>query len=89
MMPFLLLASFAFLVNVPLGYIRENTKKFSFSWFFWIHASIPFIIFLRLKLHISPWFILLSILAAIFGQLLGSRLRKNKSLTTPWRTNAH
>ncbi len=76
-MPFLVLASFAFLVNVPLGYIRENTKKFSLAWFFWIHASIPFIIFLRLKLNISPWFIPISIFAAILGQLLGSRLRRN------------
>ncbi len=73
---YFLLALFAFWANVPLGYFRENTKKFSFAWFFFVHASIPFIILLRLKMHISPWFIPVSIFAAILGQLTGSRLRK-------------
>ncbi len=76
MIKYLLLVTFAFLINVPLGYLRQTAKKFSFAWFFWIHASIPFIILLRIKLHISPWFIPVSIAMAILGQLLGSRLNQ-------------
>ncbi len=76
--PYWTIAFTAFLVNIPLGYIRENTPKFSLSWLFWIHASIPLIIYLRISLHINPWFIPVGILLAIGGQILGSRLRKKR-----------
>lgn len=74
--PYIFLALTALLVNIPLGYIRENTPKFSLSWLFWIHASIPLIIYLRLTLGTSKIFIPVCIYLAIVGQIWGSRMRK-------------
>ncbi len=73
--PYLTLPLIAFLVNLPLGYIRESSPKFSLLWFFWIHASIPLIIYLRLILGTSKLFIPISILFAIIGQIIGSHLK--------------
>ena len=76
--PYLSIALSAFLVNIPLGYIREACPKFSLKWFFWIHASIPLIIYLRITLHTSKLFIPLAIAFAVLGQILGSRYRRSK-----------
>jgi len=73
--PYLTLILVALLVNVPLGYIRENYPKFSFAWLFWIHASIPLIIYLRVTMGTSKLFIPFTILYAILGQIWGSRWR--------------
>jgi len=74
--PYLILFLTAFFVNIPLGFIRERCPKFSFSWLFWIHASIPFIIYLRVTCGISKIFIPLSIFCAVIGQIVGSRWRR-------------
>lgn len=71
-----LLLFVAFLVNIPLGYIRENRPRFSFSWFFWIHASIPLLIYLRIIWGIAPPWVPFSILLAVAGQIVGSRIRR-------------
>ncbi len=76
--PYLTLFFFSYAINIPLGYLRENSPKFSFKWFLWIHASIPFIIFLRHSLETSKLFIPVSITLAIYGQLLGARYRKKR-----------
>jgi len=74
--PYITLTVAAILLNIPLGYLRENCPKFSFKWFFWIHASIPLIIYLRVSLNISKWFIPISIFLAVVGQIVGGRWRK-------------
>lgn len=66
----------AFIMNVPLGYLRQVTRKFSFKWFLYIHLSIPFIILIRLSLGISYWYIPFSIGSAVAGQIIGARLRR-------------
>jgi hypothetical protein len=66
----------AFIMNVPLGYLRQGTRRFSFMWFLYIHLSIPFIILIRLGLEISYWFVPFSIGSAVAGQIIGARLRK-------------
>jgi len=76
--PYFTIALFALISNIPLGYIRENCPKFSFSWIFWIHASIPLIIYLRLSLGVSSAFIPVSIFLAIVGQIIGSRYRRKR-----------
>jgi len=63
-------------VNVPLGYLREGTRKYSTSWFVYIHLSIPLIAFLRINSHLSRWFIPLFILCAVAGQWIGGRIRR-------------
>lgn len=76
--PYLAVGLTAFLSNILLGYIRENCQRFSFKWFFWIHASIPLLIYLRITVGVSGLFIPISIALAIAGQILGSRLRKKR-----------
>ena len=63
-------------VNVPLGYLREGARKYSASWFLYIHLSIPLIAFLRIRGHLSPWFIPLFVVCAVAGQLIGGRIRR-------------
>lgn len=63
-------------VNVPLGYLREGSRKYSVAWFVYIHLSIPLIAFLRISSHLSRWFIPLFILCAIAGQLIGGTIRR-------------
>ncbi|HBO97350.1 MAG TPA: ferrochelatase [Candidatus Omnitrophica bacterium] len=79
--PYLILSLGAFLVNIPMGYIRENCPKFSLRWLFWIHASIPLIIYARVTLGTSKWFIPVCISLAVAGQVVGGRRRrKTRSL---------
>ena len=82
MVSYLILSLTAFLVNIPMGYIRENCPKFSFRWLFWIHASIPLIIFMRVTLGTSKWFIPVCIFLAIAGQIIGGRWRRKR---TSWQ----
>ena len=75
---YLLTFTTAYAVNIPLGYWRENTAKFSGLWFLLIHASIPLLIYMRVHWHISPLSIPITITLAVFGQLAGSRLRRGR-----------
>lgn len=75
----IILIGAALLMNLPLGYLRQATRKFSFKWFLYIHLSIPFIILLRLGMGISYWYIPFSVGSAVAGQVAGARLRKSKA----------
>ena len=66
------------LVNIPMGRMRERTKKFSLAWIFWIHASIPLIIFLRIWLQLDLIAIPINIAAAVLGQVIGAAPEKKK-----------
>lgn len=70
---------FALGSNLPLGYFRENCRKFSFRWFVLIHASIPFIITLRLALGFDWTVIPLTFACAVAGQIAGSRIRRRQT----------
>jgi hypothetical protein len=69
---------FAVIINLPLGYLRQNYEKFSFGWYFYIHISIPVIIFLRVKFGFSWKFIPLTLCGAVVGQLLGGIIHKQR-----------
>ena len=69
---------FAVVINLPLGYLRQNYEKFSFGWYFYIHISIPVIIFLRVKFGYSWKFIPLTLGGAVVGQLLGGIIHKQR-----------
>jgi cytochrome c biogenesis protein len=58
----------AFLINIPLGYLREKSKKYSLKWFVWIHLSIPVMIAARLLLHVEFKYVPLIIIGAVCGQ---------------------
>jgi hypothetical protein len=61
-----------------MGRRRERCRKFSWQWLLWIHASIPFIIALRIWLRLHPVAIPINIAAAVLGQLIGAALEKKK-----------
>jgi hypothetical protein len=73
------LLGFAFLANVPLGYLREESKKFSLRWFVLIHISIPFIILLRISGGFGWEIIPLTLGCAVAGQLLGAFLKRRSA----------
>ncbi|MBT0666314.1 hypothetical protein KI809_18540 [Geobacter pelophilus] len=66
----------ALLINLPLGYLRQNCEKFTFGWYFYVHISIPVIIFLRVKAGFSWHFIPVTLGAAVAGQLIGGRINR-------------
>jgi hypothetical protein len=82
MHPLLALAGlilFAFLINLPLGYLRQNYEKFSFGWYFYIHISIPLIIYLRVKAGFSWKLIPLTLGAAVGGQIVGGIINRRRA----------
>jgi hypothetical protein len=68
----------ALAINVPLGYLRQNCPKFSFGWYFYIHVSIPLIIYARVKAGFSWKFIPLTLAAAVAGQLVGGAIYRRQ-----------
>ena len=77
-MQILLVSVLCLLVNIPMGRMRERCRKFSWQWIFWIHASIPLIIALRIWLKLHPVAIPINIAAAILGQVIGGAPEKKK-----------
>lgn len=74
----LLLIAFAVGINLPLGYLRANCEKFTFGWYFYVHISIPAIIYIRIKSGFSWKYIPLTLAGAVAGQILGGRLNARR-----------
>jgi hypothetical protein len=74
MIPALLIMLLALGLNIPLGYLRTRTRKFSARWFLYVHMSIPVIIVARVVSHTDFRLIPLFILAAVAGQYLGGKI---------------
>lgn len=70
----------ALLVNIPLGYLRQGCEKFTFGWYFYVHISIPLIIFFRTKAGLSWKFIPITIGGAVLGQIIGGRIRRKRMI---------
>lgn len=69
---------FAFFSNIPLGYFRESSRRYSLRWFIFIHLSIPFIIGLRVSNDISWRAIPFTLALAVAGQWLGGRAHRRR-----------
>ncbi|KAI8474976.1 MAG: hypothetical protein J3K34DRAFT_489458 [Monoraphidium minutum] len=69
-------AATAAALNVPCGAWREHFEKFSFGWFVAVHATIPFVAMLRKAVVMPKLAIVVTIAAAIAGQVVGSRLER-------------
>jgi len=69
---------FAFLSNIPLGYLREGTRRFSIPWFVFIHLSIPFIFALRVVNGVGWRVIPFTLALAVAGQWFGGRARRRR-----------
>ncbi|MFQ6054436.1 MAG: hypothetical protein ACE5KT_09845 [Methanosarcinales archaeon] len=67
---------FVFLLNLPFGYYRVSTKKFSMKWFLSIHLPIPFIFVLRVISGFGYKVVPLLIVFDILGQVVGGKVKK-------------
>ena len=65
-----------FLVNLPFGYWRAPTKKFSWKWFLFIHLPIPLVVLLRFVFELGFQFYTYPFLIAAFflGQYSGGKI---------------
>jgi hypothetical protein len=68
----------ATVVNIPLGYRRQSYPKFSFGWYFYVHISIPAIVYFRIKTGLGWGFIPFSITSAVIGQIIGGRTYRKR-----------
>lgn len=75
-LPLAALLIFSFGSNLPLGYLRETSRKFSLHWFILVHLSIPFIVLLRSLFGFGWQMIPLTLFCAVSGQLIGGRIRR-------------
>ena len=77
MQALILAAAFTLLVNLPFGYWRAGTRKFSTAWFVAVHGPVPLVVAARLLLGVGfRWATIPVLVAAFFaGQLAGGRLR--------------
>lgn len=69
----------AAVVNIPLGYLRQGCRKFSPGWWFYIHISIPLIIYVRHKTGIGIQFIPFTLAGSVAGQFLGGRIHRKRN----------
>lgn len=66
-------------INLPFGYLRQNYEKFTFGWYFYVHISIPIIIYMRIKSGYSWKLIPLTLGSAVVGQLIGGKIRRKRN----------
>ncbi len=73
-----IVALLVFIINLPFGFWRANTKKFSTQWFLAVHIPVPLVVVLRIFSGIGYAFITFPVLITAFflGQFLGGLLRK-------------
>ncbi len=82
-MGILSLAVIVFFLNIPFGYWRSNTKKFSLQWVLAIHLPVLLMIGLRIISGIGFQLYTFPIMVGVFfsGQYLGSIIFKRMKLT--------
>jgi len=73
----LTVAALVAVLNVPFGFWRAGTTKFSLPWFLAVHVPVPLAIGLRLAAGLGWRLTTLPLFVAAFftGQFLGGRLR--------------
>ena len=65
------------LINLPFGFWRAGTRKFTFPWLLAVHAPVPLVVGLRVLSGLGWKLSTVPVLVSAFfiGQLLGGRLR--------------
>ena len=63
-----------FLINLPFGYIRSRSAKFSRKWMMAIHVPVPFVFLLRILSGLNWTVIPLLVLSDVAGQIVGGKL---------------
>ena len=69
----LIVALLTFIVNIPFGYWRAKTKKFSKEWFLAIHLPVPLIVIFRLLMgvHLNIPTVVVFVISFFLGQRVG------------------
>ena len=67
-----------FIINIPFGYVRSKSTKFSRRWMMAIHIPIPFVFLLRITSGLNWTVIPLIVLSDIAGQIIGGKLKHIK-----------
>jgi ABC-type spermidine/putrescine transport system permease subunit I len=67
---------FVLVLNLPFGYLRRNSRKFSLLWFLYIHLPIPFIFLLRTYAGLDYKVIPVIAMGAVLGQILGGWMNR-------------
>ena len=67
-----------FLFNLPFGYIRSKSAKFSRRWMIAIHIPVPFVFLLRVFSGLNWTAIPLLVLSDIAGQIVGGKLNRRE-----------
>lgn len=74
MLAVLLIMLLAFAVNIPLGYLRSRSRRYSVRWYVYVHLSIPIIVLARILSQTEYKYIPLFLLSAAAGQYLGGKM---------------
>ena len=73
----LLVFGLILLINIPFGYWRANSRRFSWQWILGVHVPVPIAIGLRVLLFGWMWLLVPVFVAAYsLGQLIGGWLRR-------------
>lgn len=72
-----LVALAVFVLNLPFGYWRAGTRKFSWGWILAIHLPVPLVVLLRIYSGLGWQLVSFPVLIGAFflGQACGARLR--------------
>ena len=70
----MILFFFTVMLNLPFGYARTRSKRYSLRWFLYIHVPIPVILLIRVMSHIEIKYIPIFALGALIGQIIGGKL---------------
>ena len=65
-----------FLLNLPFGYLRSKSARFSRQWMMAVHIPVPFVFLLRILSGLNWTAIPLLVLSDVAGQIAGGKLRK-------------
>lgn len=71
-------AAAVLLINIPFGFWRDSSRRFSLSWILAVHVPVPIVIGLRLVSHLGWKFSTFPVLMGSYflGQFLGGRLHR-------------
>jgi hypothetical protein len=73
-----------FVLNLPFGYWRSRSRRFSLEWFLAVHLPVPAVVALRILASLGWHLITFPVLigAFFFGQVAGGVLQRLYALLT-------
>jgi hypothetical protein len=74
----LIVAAAVLTLNLPFGFWRAGTTRFTRSWILAVHVPVPFVVALRLLSGLGWQLVTFPVLIGAFftGQFVGGRLRR-------------